>query len=477
MRALHSLRLIPSIEKDPKLLVFFEGLLGKVVLVCLFTLLLNALANPLWLQLSLAVTACAYSGSYRRKVFPILTVLMLVCCPPWFTSHLPELAARKEGLYDRVNFPLLYYSTLLIFFIFSATILFCTRRFGNILPFRRPFLSLLLFFAALVILVASKVLHGFSEVFLWSFIDILAVYFWYLSLVLSSQRNNSPGSLWFKLGFLHPFFGGDYIPVGRGPPNFIKLEATTSRALAISQIKAVKLLMWCFLLRIVHQCILVSHGYLSIPTFDEAFRGQVNHLPYPWYSCWGALIFAFFETVLEALLFYNTFVAFARMAGFPLPRGAYKPFAARTIAEFWNRYIFYFKELMAELFFYPTFIQCFRNNTNLRIAFATFMAAGVGNMLFHFVLTMAFVCDLGLMKAVVGFQTYCFYCLLLTGGIIYSQLSPRKTSKPRGWLRDTMLPSLKVMLFYCLLHIFDDINRQYSLSQHIDFLLHLFGLK
>ncbi len=55
------------------------------------------------------------------------------------------------------------------------------------------------------------------------------------------------------------------------------------------------------------------------------------------------------------------------------------------MVEFWNRYYYYFKEIMVEFFFYPTFIGWFRKWPRLRLFAAVYMAAFVGNMYYHLI--------------------------------------------------------------------------------------------
>ena len=40
-------------------------------------------------------------------------------------------------------------------------------------------------------------------------------------------------------------------------------------------------------------------------------------------------------------------------------RNAHAPLSSRTIAEYWNRYYYDFKELLADMFFYPNFHPVF----------------------------------------------------------------------------------------------------------------------
>jgi hypothetical protein len=150
--------------------------------------------------------------------------------------------------------------------------------------------------------------------------------------------------------------------------------------------------------------------------------------------------------------------------------------AAKTIADFWNRYYYFYKELLVDFFFYPTFYVLAGTNRKLRLFLATFMSACVGNLLFHFLRDIFFVAVMGFPRAIAGEASHAFYTLCLSIGIFVSQLYERAPKPARGWLRDRAVPALRVLLFFSILHVFDSpMDREHSFTQHLDFLLYLFG--
>ena len=79
-------------------------------------------------------------------------------------------------------------------------------------------------------------------------------------------------------------------------------------------------------------------------------------------------------------------VGFLRLYGFNVFRNTYKPLLAESIVEFWNRYYYYFKELLVTFFFMPTFTgpaKRLRHWPRLRLLAAVFAAAFVGNVYYH----------------------------------------------------------------------------------------------
>jgi D-alanyl-lipoteichoic acid acyltransferase DltB (MBOAT superfamily) len=197
---------------------------------------------------------------------------------------------------------------------------------------------------------------------------------------------------------------------------------------------------------------------------------------YPRYLCWSSLAAFFVGDLLNMSVWGGVIVACARMAGFRLLRNTYRPLESTSLAEFWNRYYFYYKELLVDHFFYPAFLRYFRKHRRLRMFFATFAAACVGNLLFHLIRDIHFVAEMGLWNALVGEQSHAFYTLVLATGVALSQMRPRNAGLSRGWLRGRVLPCLWVAGFFCVLHVFDaPLDRDHSIWQRGQFLLHLIG--
>jgi hypothetical protein len=198
------------------------------------------------------------------------------------------------------------------------------------------------------------------------------------------------------------------------------------------------------------------------------FYRSVQHAADPWYVCWASLLSEFFEEIITISIWGHRFIACCRMAGFNALRNTYRPLSSRTIAEFWNRYYFYFKELMVDIFFYPVFLNFFKKRKKLRIAVATFAAAGFGNAFYHFIRDLKYIADLGLWRALAAYHVYIFYCLVLASAITISQMR-RRGPAPSGFLRGRVLPAFCVVLFYCVLHVFDYTERSIQSPSIFDF--------
>jgi len=160
-------------------------------------------------------------------------------------------------------------------------------------------------------------------------------------------------------------------------------------------------------------------------------------------------------------------------------RNSYRPLESRTVVDFWNRYYYYFKELVADFFFYPVYMRCFKRHPRVRVLFATWVSVGLGVPLFHFIRDIDVVRQLGLWRALTGYHVYLCYASMLSIGIGVSQIrkmtAPRnpQRSLPESFLRARVLPISGVILFFCFLQVFDELRRTVPIREHLLFLTRL----
>jgi hypothetical protein len=309
----------------------------------------------------------------------------------------------------------------------------------------------------------------------WVLVAPLSGCFWLLAYALRDWRRD-PASEGWTGSMLATLWNGpsSSTPVLKGPAHARQVEAAGPRQFAVVQLKAVKLLAWTVALR----AILAGMEYLmmraGVPSLEIAMdRNSAGALPAIW-LCWASLACSFTLTALTLTIWGHTIIAGLRLLGFKALRNTYAPFRARTIAEFWNRIYFYFKELLVDHFYYPAYLRYFKRSPRLRAAFATFAAAGFGNAFYHFVRDVDYVAQLGLWRALAGFQVYLFYTMVLATGISISQWQGKRLQT--SWFRREVLSRATLILFYCLIHIFDDTRRTVSLGAHFAFLFRLVGL-
>jgi hypothetical protein len=204
-------------------------------------------------------------------------------------------------------------------------------------------------------------------------------------------------------------------------------------------------------------------------------RAHTDAQPFPIAVSWISLAVETARAALGAAIWGHSIIGLARLAGFRLPRNMRAPLQSRSLADFWNRYYFYFKEMLVEFFYVPTFLKVFRPYPRLRIFFATFMAAGVGNAVYHFVRDLHLVDAQGPSGSLESFTSYMFYCVVLATGIGLSQLRAARGVKPSETLLGRVGSFAMVWSFVVCLQVFGNETRVYSLGERLSFMASLFG--
>lgn len=465
-------------------LSYAQTSIGKCILILLFLPCLMFISKSL-LGIGAATTSsmpllasvialCVFFPTLRWRILTIAALAKFAFDPFWFYSSAPaDLLAQECIAADYAFIHRLGLGLGLFYFIQAAGILYLRQRYSNWRVFRRPILSLILFVFGQILLASILPLSGMWKVCIWLFLMLQASYIWFLGYALTDKGNHGVLRLF---ALFNPIWSMGRTPLGKNVSYIERTEAKDSIAHARVQISATKLIMQCS----VYMGALLGLNYiteamLNLPTYEKAFTQNANGFPYPAWVSWISLILSFCKTLLMNIAAINGFVATARMMGFHLLRNTYNPLSARTIAEFWNRYLYYFKELLADFFFYPTFLRHLKRYPKLRLAFATFMAAGIGNLLYHMLRMLIIAPKMGIGAWIEQSQTYVFYTLLLSAGIIVSQL--RGAPKANLSRLQQCKATFCVIAFFCFVHIFDDMNFRHSLPDAFGFLFHLFGLR
>jgi len=243
-------------------------------------------------------------------------------------------------------------------------------------------------------------------------------------LLMSGRRgkaqNTSFGAHWI---YLWPIWGGTNTPIGKGWDYLSQCEAKTAEAYARSVLSAGRLLMLSVFLELARLCLRAATDYCGIPRIKDIVTGKTEaSLAMTWLCLYLELIWDAASLAARG----HRWVAALRLFGFNVFRNTYKPLLAETIVDFWNRYYYYFKELLVEFFFYPTYLRFFRAWPKLRMFAAVFAAAFVGNMYYHF-LQMRNPAAVGdLAEVAEGRSPRMIYCFILAVGIYLSMLRQQR---------------------------------------------------
>jgi hypothetical protein len=144
--------------------------------------------------------------------------------------------------------------------------------------------------------------------------------------------------------------------------------------------------------------------------------------------------------------------------------------------DFWARIMYYFKELLVTLFFYPTFFRFFKKSPRLRAFFAIFVAAGVGSFLYHVTEEHYALIGRDPLEYLQHSLPMMVAFLALAISISVSQLRRQSGAHAeRGWFRDRIVAPAGVLLVFCLIAAFDNGYRNTTLGEHLRFFASLFG--
>ncbi len=486
--------LIPPLDRYQRVVTFSQTVTGRVVLIAVFAAGLVLHGRSWWPEVSVILLLMSFLPDYRRQLLLAGTMYWLWHYTPFNWSLIMRLA-RDEGVAanigDSLGWPLFQVLVVASVLVFCAVFYAAAVRWRNTAPMNRPLRALLFSYVGLLAVATWLPLPSLMEVTLWAFLVVLGRYIWFLAFSLLDIPSAARSPFILQLGHYHPFWMGTTtspLPFAKGAAYLRKIEAKDPSELAVTQLKGVKLLYWAMLLMIVQA---VSLGliytgtirlwhwsftlpfFLDVPRFSEAFSSSVAGTPAVWYLNWLALAARFLLDLLSISIWGHMMIAVCRMAGFRALRNTYKPLRSATIAEFWNRYYYYFKELLVECFFYPTYLRYFKRWPRFRLVFATMAAAGFGNVLYHFLRDSSYIARLGLWDAFISFKVYLFYGALLGVAIGLSQLRNRNRRIDRNSLRTRVLAPIAVLAFYCVLSIFDDPDRFLPAAEYFRFAMHL----
>jgi hypothetical protein len=274
-------------------------------------------------------------------------------------------------------------------------------------------------------------------------ISLIAVSFPYLIwrcgyMVLSGQRGKAATTKFSDHFFyIFPVWDGTNTPPGKGHDYLLRSEAATAAAYSRSVLAGIKLFLlvalWKGLMQLIGAMVygdpkslfagLIAEHHFGVPRLKFIVNGDVTaSLGMIWLSLYLELIWE----VLSLAATGHAWIGVLRLFGFNVFRNTYKPLLAETIVDFWNRYYYYFKELLVEFFFLPTYLRYFRDRPVLRLVAAVIAAAFIGNMYYHLLQAKnpLIAGDFEKLSTVLGPRVV--YCFMLAGGIAVSMLRQQR---------------------------------------------------
>ena len=467
-----------AIDERQVLVTWAQAWPGKLTLL---TFAFLALTMTLSWQEALFIVAAmaffAYWPQWRSLILFASTYIVAFIFPHGSIDDAIRGVAAHEG-FAEVSTAALSYLALIGFSLTAWGLLAYARHHKQSVLAQRPFLSMITIEFVLCLLSYQGVLHGLPRLMLWSLLCVLTPYFWYLAYALVDQRSKDQSSDLFQLGVFHPVWGGaSSIPIGKGAAFLRKMLAKNPEEMAITQIKGVKLLLWADALLALKMLLKwFCEDYCHVPSVSDAIDASIHGHAYSLGMQWASLLWSVSSYSLRIAISGHFIIGSARLAGFRLPRATWRPLESRTLIDYFNRFSYYFKELLVDFFFLPTFFRVFKKHPRLRLFFATFMAAGVGNALFHFMSEIDLVESMGFQGALESFFSYAFYCLILATGIGIAQVRANAGYRPSLSIWGRIQSFLVVWGFVTLLHVFSDETRNHTLLERVQYLLSMFAI-
>jgi hypothetical protein len=304
----------------------------------------------------------------------------------------------------------------------------------------------------------------------------------------TAQRGGMAGTRFVDHAlYVWPIWGGTNTPYGKGLDYLRSTEARDEESLARSQLAGIKLFVLALGCAVGHRFVnglvfgssnvvrrTLGGNSLDLPTIGEI----LNDAPgaHAAWEAWVAIYGDLFVQVLKLAATGHVIIGYLRLCGFYVFRNTYKPLLAESIVEFWNRYYYYFKELLVHFFFLPVFARHFKGSPRLRLFAAVFASACLGNLYYHLIQDDSLLAqDWAAVEA--RMVPRALYCVLLAAGIYASMLRAQggATSRgPRPWAR-RCLAIFGVWSFYAIIRLW--LHGEGPLLGRVEYLLPAGGVQ
>lgn len=468
-----------TIDTNDRAVGWAKTRLGSLVLCAMFVAVVAASA-----QLSAPALALVGATLFAMVLLPAhgLSILMgsslfFFVMRPFRIGGWTDLVGAKSSAFP-LGGPLgLQMTAAVAVLCLSSAFLFWQKRYCDTTAAKRPVLTLIVLWFGLLLAALLSAQDTLLNAVLWSVVGVSISSLWILAYSASDARGKDATPTAYRSGFLRPFWGGSAAPIGKSFGFLNRFAANDASELAATRLKALKLAVWALILTgVLRTSEYLAYDFFGLADLQTSILAHAGGLSNGFAVNWASLLVNYFIDLLIISVWGHFIVAVVRMAGYRIPRNTVNPLASRTLAEFWNRYFYYFKEMLVDFFFYPAFRRYFKGNTKMRVAFATFCAAGLGNFLYHFMRETYVFAEGSALENLWIFQSAVFYSLALAAGLIISQWRGRKVKPEDGFLAYHVWPRINVIAFFCFLKIFDDISGEGTFIERAAFFTSLFGV-
>jgi hypothetical protein len=473
----------PRFELVQRARAAMRTVVGRLIVVLIATGMLAGLKTPFWWAIGFLLTLTSVLPQRRKEILIFAAAAWTFFDPPVDQKLLTVLAAKHGALEWARAWPI----AMVAVWLLAWAYLWCIRQFPKSPVGRRPVIGLIVVMFALFA-AAQAPAPGPARVLIAAAAMAFGQYLWFFAYWVSENHSREKGRALLRVYNWRPFWGYTGVPFGKGAAYLERVEAKDDEQLALSQLKGLKLLalavFWTAVLIVLNRALYgptesltkvpTYAPYAHLPTYTMALDEMIKGHPYPLPMRWLALVGYFVTWVVSFTVFGHTIIAICRLAGFNAFRNTFRPFLATSVADFYNRIYYYFKELLVTFFFYPTYLRYFKKHPKLRLFAATLAAAGFGNFLYHFLRAQDRIIQYGLLDTLWFFRAFAIYTLLLGIAISISQLRvlAHKGKAPVGARRVMAISG--VLLFYTLICILEEPNDRHTLSHYGNYFVSLF---
>jgi hypothetical protein len=324
---------------------------------------------------------------------------------------------------------------------------------------------------------------------------LLPYLLWRCGYMLLSGRRGSAARTRFvdHVFYCVPAYGGTAIPYGKGYDHLSRHAADEPQAQARAALAGLKLLLLVWVWTALRFALAlfvygddvqglgkwVAAYSLSVPRLGEVIANPNG------FGVSVAWLSMFLELINVTLMFASwghMVIGALRLFGYNVFRNTYKPLLAQSLVDFWSRFHYYFKELMVEFFFLPTYVSTFKTYPRLRMFAAIMSAAFLGNLYYHALPDADQLIDAGVAGAWARLGPRSVYCFLLALGIFVSMLREQRrrgaaaAMAPPPTLSRSLRQISGVWLFYAIIHIWNVKPVELTFTQRTTFFFSLFGL-
>jgi hypothetical protein len=288
-------------------------------------------------------------------------------------------------------------------------------------------------------------------------LSLLPFLMWRWSYLLFSGRRGHVEGTRFSdhIVYLLPPFGGSNVPFGKGRDYLSSHQSDDQYAAARSQLAGLKLLvlviLWRFVKRMLEAAAYGTHNakinyFLGgwdmglVPLATQLASDSPGDVSLT--MGLAMILLSLFEHVLLIAIFGHLIIGCLRLFGFNVFRNTYKPLLAESLVEYWNRFYYYFKELLVEFFFYPTFIAAARLPATMRIFVSIMAAAFLGNFYYHFIRDMRLYLESPGEDIIAMLLPWLLYGFMLGIGIFVSMMREKKRRCKKPPRRSTGIRAL-----------------------------------